>query len=189
MVAESRIWLMAEQPEKNPSPSPEPQPFSSSAPGPEERSVLPMVIGAGVVVLIVLAVVLFTRRNTASTAVPPTDPYLANLAISGLHMSTADNFAGGSVIYIQGTISNHGDRKLTGARVEVVFKNVLGQVSQKQVLPVSVLVPNSPYEDYGPLDRAPLQAGESRAFRVTLEHVTSDWDGQVPQVTPVAATY
>jgi hypothetical protein len=78
---------------------------------------------------------------------------------------------------------------VTGASVQVIFKNSLGEVAQKDTLPVTVLLPNVPYVDYGLMDRAPLAAGQARDFRLTLEHVSTDWDGQVPQVKPVSMAY
>jgi hypothetical protein len=104
-------------------------------------------------------------------------------------MATAQNFAGGSVTYIEGKLANGTDRKVTGASVQVIFKNSLGEISQKDTLPVTVLLPNVPYVDYGLIDRAPLAAGQTRDFRLTLEHVTTDWDGQVPTVKVVSIAY
>jgi len=56
-------------------------------------------------------------------------------------------------------------------------------------LPVTVLLPNVPYVDYGLIDRAPLAAVQTRDFRLTLEHVTADWDGQAPTVKVVSMAY
>lgn len=143
------------------------------------RNWVPMGIGVGLVVVVVALVVIFTRGGEKPQ---PANPYNSKLVISNLHMATAENFAGGTVTYIEGSLANSGDRKLTGAWVEVQFKNALGEIAQKEQLQVMVLLPNSPYVDYGPLDRAPLTAGQSRGFRLTLEHITADWDGQIPQI-------
>lgn len=147
-----------------------------------------MVIGAVVVAAVVVAFIVFGRSGP-----PPVpsqvDPYAARLQISNLHMATAENFAGGSVTYILGSIANSGDKKVTGLRVEVLFKNSLGETAQKETLPVMALLPNTPYVDYGTLDRAPLTPGQARDFRLTLEHVSADWDGQVPQVRVVSVSY
>jgi hypothetical protein len=151
----------------------------------EGRNWLPMAAG-GLLVLLIVGVVtivglLGRSRNTNSS-----DPYLAKLQLSGLHMATAQNFAGGSVTYVEGTATNIGDSKITGASVQVAFKNSLGEISQKETLPLTVVVPNSPYIDYGTIDRAPLAPGQSRDFRVTLENLTLDWDGQIPQIRVVS---
>ena len=130
---------------------------------------------------------IFTHNSGANSKGP--NPYIAKLQLSGLNMATAQNFAGGTVTYIQGKITNAGDRKVTGATAEVVFKNSLGEVSQREdSLPIMVLLPNLPYVDYGPLEHAPLASGQTRDFRLSLEHVTADWDGQVPQIKVVSVS-
>jgi hypothetical protein len=154
----------------------------------EGRNWLPMAVGGLLVLLIVAAFTVFgmlgRSRNTN-----PGDPYLAKLELSNLHMATAQNFAGGSVTYIEGTVTNTGDRKIVGASVQAVFKNSLGEITQRETLPLTVVMPNTPYIDYGTLDRAPLAPGQSRDFRVTLESLTPDWDGQLPQLKPVSVGY
>jgi hypothetical protein len=153
----------------------------------ESRSWVPMAAGGAFVVLLVVGVVLLTRGGKSTGN--PADPNLAKLQVSNLHMATAQNFAGGSVTYIEGKLANGTDRKVTGASVQVLFKNSLGEIAQKETLPVTVLLPNVPYVDYGLIDRAPLAAGQTRDFRLTLEHVTTDWDGQVPTVKVVSIAY
>ena len=140
------------------------QSFSLPPQEPEGRNWAPIIAGAGVVLLIIVAFVLVAVLNR-SPGVNPGDPYLNKLQLSNLHMATAENFAGGSVTYIEGTLTNAGDRKVTGAGAQVTFKNSLEQITQKETLPLTVLVPNSPYVDYGTLDRAPLAPGQSRSPR------------------------
>jgi hypothetical protein len=162
--------------------------FSPSTEQSESRNWLPMAIGGVCVVVLIIGLVLLTRAGRpASTA--PGDPNLAKLQVSGLHMATAENFAGGSVTYIEGKLTNATDRKVSSASVQVIFKNSLGEIAQKDTLPVTVLLPNVPYVDYGLIDRAPLAPGQTRDFRLTLEHVTTDWDGQVPTVKVVSIGY
>jgi len=148
-----------------------------------------MLIGGLLVVVLLGFLVLLTRAGK-SAAINPADPNLARVQLSNLHMATAQNFAGGSVTYIEGKITNGADRKLNAAQVEVLFKNSLGETAQKEnSLALTVLLPNSPYVDYGTLDRAPLAPGQSRDFRITLEHVSADWDGQLPQVKVISIGY
>ena len=170
--------------------APDPGTFGSglSAQG-DQRSWTPMIMGAVVVVVVVAIIVWVTHNSSGSGALNQADPYIARLRISNLHMATAENFAGGAVTYIEGKLVNSGDKKVTAARVELVFKNSLGEVSQKEPnLPVMVLLPNSPYVDYGPIDRTPLSPGQTTDFRLTIEHVTADWDGQIPQIRVVGVS-
>jgi hypothetical protein len=162
--------------------------FSPPAKQSENRAWVPMVAGGAFVLVLIVALLLLTRAGRPP-ATAPGDPNLAKLQVSDLHMSTAQNFAGGSVTYIEGKLTNSTDRKVTGANVQVLFKNSLGEIAQKDSLPVTVLLPNVPYVDYGLIDRAPLAPGQTRNFRLTLEHVTTDWDGQVPRVKVVSLGY
>jgi hypothetical protein len=154
----------------------------------ENRAWVPMAAGGAFVLVLIVALLLLTRAGRPP-ATAPGDPNLAKLQVSDLHMSTAQNFAGGSVTYIEGKLTNSTDRKVTGASVQVLFKNSLGEIAQKDSLPVTVLLPNAPYVDYGLIDRAPLAPGQTRDFRLTLEHVTTDWDGQVPRVKVTSIGY
>src|SRR6267142_4134424 len=163
-------------------------PNTEIPPSSDDRPLLPWLLGAAVVLALVVAVALIGRwSSTADTTAAP-NPYIAKLEVTGLHMATAENFAGGRVTYIEGTLANHGDRKVTAARIEIVFKDVLGQVAQKDALPVMVVQPNIPYLDYGPLDLAPLAPGQTRDFRLTIEHITTEWDGQIPQAKVVSVS-
>lgn len=146
------------------------------------RNWTPMIVGAVMVIIAVALIVIFTR-NQATAGHP--NPYIARLEVSNLHMATAQNFAGGSVTYIDGTLANKGDKTLTAVRVQVAFKNSLGELVDNPTLPVMVVQPDTPIVDYGPMDRAPLRPGQSRDFRLTLEHVSADWNGQIPQVIVV----
>jgi len=162
--------------------------FSPSTEQSESRNWVPMIVGVVFVLVLIIGVVMLTRAGRpANTSAG--DPNLAKLQVSGLHMATAENFAGGSVTYIEGKLTNSTDRKVTAAGVQVIFKNSLGEIAQKDTLPVTVLLPNVPYVDYGLIDRAPLAPGQTRDFRLTLEHVTTDWDGQVPTVKVVTIAY
>jgi hypothetical protein len=167
-------------------PLPHEEPFSSTRNSRNSTPlILAMVAATVVVVVTVTLIVLFTRNKTTPSR---PDPYTARLQISNVRMATAQNFAGGSVTYIEGTLSNLGDKRVTSARVQVIFKNSLGEIVQDEVLPVMVLQPDAPIVDYGPMERAPLGPGQSRDFRVTLEHVTADWNSQIPQIKVVAVS-
>jgi hypothetical protein len=161
------------------------QPFAPPVREESGRSWLPMAIGGVLVVVAVVVIIFVSRTGSPSNANQP-NPYAAKLQVEDLHMATAENFAGGSVTYIQGRITNSGDKKVTGATVQVLFRNSLGELAQKETLPVMVLMPNTPYVDYGPMQQAPLGPGQGRDFRLTLEHVTADWDGQMPVVKVVS---
>lgn len=150
-----------------------------------DRNWTPMIVGAVLVIVAVTLIVLLTRNKVTAGH---SDPYVARLQISNLHMATAQNFAGGTVTYVEGTLTNTGDKRVTAARIQPTFKNALGEVVQDDPLPVMVLQPDTPIVDYGPMDRAPLLPGQGRDFRLTLEHISADWNGQIPEVKVVAVS-
>lgn len=100
-------------------------------------------------------------------------------------MSTAANFAGQEVTYIEGKIANNGDKTVTSAILQIVFHDSLGQVVQKETQRLMVITTREPYIDTAPLSSAPLKAGQMREFRQTFEHVSSEWNTQLPEITAI----
>ena len=141
---------------------------------------LPLAIAAAAIVVIVA--VLFWLSRPAATTQPTQSPYAGNLQLSDIKMSTADNFMGATVTYIEGKVTNAGDKTVTHATVEVTFKNSLDQVVQQERPPLMVRQERPGYSDAVDLAVAPLAPGQSRPFRLTFEHISSDWNGQYPQV-------
>src|SRR5689334_6594903 len=109
---------------------------------------IPLVIGA-VLVVALIAVFEFFGRSPSSRNPSQADPYIAKLQVSRLHLSAAENFAGGSVTYVEGSMVNTGDKKITGTSMELNFKNLLGESVQQETLPVAVVIATTPYVDYG----------------------------------------
>src|SRR5215469_1010719 len=100
------------------------EPFISAGAAQEDgRNWMPMIVCAVLVIVAVALIVIFTRNKVTPGR---SDPYAAKLQISNVHMATAQNFAGGSVTYIEGTLTNSGDKKVTGASMQVTFRNSLG---------------------------------------------------------------
>jgi hypothetical protein len=167
--------------------APNPVPSFGAPTGEAERSgppLLPIGIGAAAVLIAIGLLMLFSRKgndNPTSTV----DPYAANLSIVGPAMSTADNFAGQQVTYIEGKITNNGGKTVNNAVVQIVFHDSLGQVVQKETQRVMVITTREPYIDIAPLSSAPLKPGQTREFRLTFEHVSADWNMQLPEISIV----
>ncbi|MFB3917136.1 MAG: hypothetical protein ACE14M_10430 [Terriglobales bacterium] len=143
----------------------------------------PLAIGL-VVIGIVLAVIWILSRN-ARPAPPPQqaeDPYAANLRISDLRLSTAHNFVGGKVTYVEGQVANLGGKIVTGAQVEVVFRNSLGEVVQKESQPLRVQETTLTQPDFVLLSAAPLRPNGVRDFRLAFEHISADWNQGFPEL-------
>ncbi len=166
------------------SPSPLPSLESIGGKRDESRPPLgPIVIGAAAVVVAIVVIIIFTRGGQTNSAPATVDPYAASLAVSDVAMSTADNFAGQQVTYIEGKITNNGDKTVSGATMQVLFHDSLGQVAQKESQRLMVITTRQPYVDTAPLSSAPLKPGETKDFRLTFEHVSADWNMQVPELT------
>lgn len=145
---------------------------------------IPLAIGVAAVLIVIGAFFLFGRKGANENSTPAAaDPYAANLAISDPAMSTADNFAGQQVTYIEGKITNKGSKTVNGAVVQIVFHDSLGQVAQKEMQRLMAITTREPYIDTAPLSSAPLKPGQTREFRLTFEHISADWNMQLPEIT------
>lgn len=160
----------------------EPSPLSEQK---SDSNLRPILIGV-VLVVVVVGILILLSRGSPKNAVTP-HPYAANVSLSNLKMSAAENFVGASVTYIDGTVANAGDKVVTHATVHVIFKNSLGEIAQVEDVPLRVLQTGGPYPDAVDLSMSPLAAGQSKPFRLTFEHVTADWNQAYPelQVTDV----
>jgi len=141
---------------------------------------IPILVGMVLVIVAVGIIVLFSRGQTKGSAAP--HPYAANLKISDLKMSAAENFVGATVTYLDGNLTNAGDKTVTHATVHVVFKDSLGQIAQTEDVPLHVLQTGGPYLDAVDLSASPLAPGQSKPFRLTFEHVTEEWNHEFPEL-------
>ena|SRR5437588_3983992 len=168
---------------------PNPVPSFGAPPGTEEQSrppLIPIAIGAVAVLVAIGLFVLFGRNSpSASTSPAAADPYAANLTISDVAMSTAANFAGQQVTYIEGKIKNNGNKTVNNVLLQIVFKDSLGQIVQREQQRLMVIITREPYIDTAPLSNAPLRSGQTKEFRQTFEHVSGDWNMQLPEISVV----
>jgi hypothetical protein len=144
-----------------------------------------ILVAIAVVVVITGIIALILREAPRANSGPP--PYAANLKFSDLKMSQAQNFVGATVTYIDGTLTNAGDKALTHAVVQVTFKDLYNQIAQIETVPVKVLQTGGPYLDTVDLSVAPLAPGQSKPFRLTFEHLSGQWNQAYPdlQITDV----
>ena len=152
---------------------------------PEESAPWALIAGGFVAMLLVVGVIYLLSRP-AEHAPQTASPYAEKLQLSDFKMSTAQNFMGSTVTYLEGKVTNSGDQTVIHATVEVTFQNSLQQVVQQESPPLTVLQERPGYSDAMDLNMAPLAAGQSRTFRLTFEHISEDWDRQVPRVRVVA---
>jgi hypothetical protein len=168
-------------PSKNPTPA-EPVLFGTRNAQREPRNWTPLIVGFALV-LAVLAIVTMMGRSQKEV-VKTADPYSPMLAVEQAQLSQADNFVGATVTYIDLTVRNTGERTVVGGAVQAVFRDTLGQAVQSETLPLRALVPQplSGQAEAGDLALAPLGPGQTRVLRLTVEHISSQWNQAQPDL-------
>ena len=152
----------------------------------QESSLRPILIGIVIVGIVVGVLALILRHEQKKPAAPPA--YAANLKFSDMKTSAAQNFAGQTVSYIDGAITNTGDKTVIHAMVQITFKDELGQTAQRDELAIRVLRTGGPYDEAVDLNLSPLAPGESKPFRLTFENISAQWNHAYPdlQITQIA---
>jgi Protein of unknown function (DUF2393) len=151
-------------------------------PAAEDRDSSWRIIAIAVTTVIVIAVVAaFLLRGQPKGSYVP-HPYVANLKLSDFKMSAAENFVGATVSYVDGTVTNTGDKTVTHAMVEARFKDDMGQVAQREEIPLQVLKTSGPYPEAVDFNVSPLGPGQSKPFRLTFEGISTQWNRQYPEI-------
>lgn len=142
------------------------------------RRTIVIAVAVVMVIAVVLAVLLRSQPKNASG--PPA--YAAKLKLSDLKMSAAENFVGATVSYVDGSVTNSGDKTVTHVMVEVNFKDDMGQLAQRDNLPLQVLKTTGPYPEAVDFSVSPLGPGQSTTFRLTFESISAQWNHQYPDI-------
>ena len=99
--------------------------------------------------------------------------YLPQLEVTDAQMSAAENFLGNTVTYLDARVTNKGTKTVSRLDVDLTFVDALNQVVlRERAHPVS---PRT----------QPLKPGESKAFRISFEHMPADWNQAAPSMVPV----
>ena len=155
-------------------------------PAREPRSPLPWIIALVVVLVAIGALLALSHRqpppNPGGAGLAPADPYAASLPITNLQMSQAGNMAGSQTTYIDGQISNHGQKTVTGITVQVAFHGFSNPISSKQTMPLTLIRTRQPYVDTEPVGAAPIQPGQTQEFRLIFDNLPQDWDQNYPSI-------
>ena len=147
---------------------------------------MPLAIAAGVIVVVAAVAIFIMERGKGPAAVTPisaqADPYAASLSVADVKMRESSNLAGGKVTYIDGHITNNGNKTVTGISMQVLFRNVANEVAQNETQAVKWIRTRDPYIDLEPVSAAPLKPGEGRDFRLIFDAVTEGWNGVYPDL-------
>jgi hypothetical protein len=162
------------------------QPNVNPTTEPQESSLRPILIGIIIVGIVVSLLTLVFRAEQKKASAPPA--YAANLKFSDMKTSAAQNFVGATVSYIDGTITNTGDKTVVHAVAQITFQDEMGQTAQREDLPIRVLRTGGAYDEAVDLNLSPLAPGQSKPFRLTFENISAQWnhaypDMQITQVT------
>jgi hypothetical protein len=163
--------------------------LTQPSPVTDERDSSRRIIFLAVAVVLVVAVVaalLLRTEPKAASGLPPA--YAANLTLSDFKMSAAENFVGATVSYIDGTVNNTGAKTVTHAAVQVLFKDDMGQIAQKEEVPLRALRSSGPYPEAVDLSVSPLAPGQSQPFRLTFESISAQWNHQYPDIQVIDVT-
>ena len=144
-----------------------------------------MLVGVVIVGVLVGLLLLAFRGEQKKPVEPPA--YAANLKFSDLKASAAENFVGATVSYLDGVVTNTGDKTVIHAVVRITFKDDMGQVAQREELPIHVLRTGGPYDEAVDLNMSPLAPGQTKPFRLTFESISAQWNHEYPdlQVTEI----
>jgi hypothetical protein len=112
------------------------------------------------------------------------DPYAGNLQYGSLKLSVAESFVGASIHYLDGKIANVGGRAVNGIRVEVLFRDSLGQVVLRDTQNLMLLreQPGDLPPELVSLKSDPLDPNEVQTFRLTFEHLPAEWNRGYPEL-------
>ncbi len=148
----------------------------------ERRSFAPWFVAAGLVLLVVVGLLIAYRRRPAPAAKGQPDAYASSIGLSNLQMSESGNLAGGKLTYVDGQVTNRGQKIVTGVTVQVHFRDFTGQAVENETMPLTLIRMRQPYIDTEPVSAEPLAPGASRDFRLIFEHMPSEWNQQYPGI-------
>ena len=133
--------------------------------------ILPIVIIGALLPIIGFGWWYLERESSRPTATPvlTTDAksYVKNLKLSGVQMKATKNYTGAAIVEIEGNIANSGDRPLSLVELTCIFYDPYGQVVLRERVPIV---------------RAPLNPGETKAFRMPFEGLPPSWNRSMPQL-------
>ncbi len=155
----------------------------------QDGGIPPMAWGvAGLVVLVLIIVLIFTTRKPSSipaNVILPPASYAANLPLSQLAMSESTSLSGGKSTFIDGHIQNTGSHTVTAVTVQVLFRNDEAMPPQIETVPLAFIRTHEPYIDTQPVSAAPLKPGDDREFRLIFESIPNNWNTQMPEIRAV----
>jgi hypothetical protein len=173
-------------------PSSDPELFRPDRTSREPRSPLPWIIALVVVLIVIGALLVISRHqapaNPGGAGLAPPDPYAASLPITNVQMSQASSMAGSETTYVDGQITNQGQKTVTAITVQVAFHGFENPIAKKETMPLSLIRTRQPYVDTQPVSAAPIHPGETRDFRLIFDNIPQDWNQNYPEIRVISVT-
>jgi len=117
--------------------------------------------------------VFFLMPPPESTLVPPPSQedmaYAGQLQLRDLHLSAEKNFLGQQVVYLDGKITNRGNKTVRQLKVRLFFRDYYSQVILQEDQPVLGET------------AAPLGPGQTSDFQLRFDSIPDSWSQQIPQ--------
>ena len=142
----------------------------------DERSTTVYILMAAAALVVVIGVLIVISRPRPEAPSGPflsadQKAYLAQIVISDTRMSAAENFLGHTVIYLDGQVTNRGNRIVRQVEIQMEFVDMLNQVVLRdKAFPLKPPMP-------------PLKPGETRTFQVSFDHMPAEWNQAAPTIT------
>jgi hypothetical protein len=142
-----------------------------------------MILGAAAALAVVVGVYVAVaphgaRLDSSKPALSEAEKaYLAQIVVVDAHMSAAESFAGNTVTYLDARVTNQGAKLVERVEIQLEFHDSLNRlVLRERARPVR---PGSP----------PLKPGESRAFRISFDHMPMDWNQAPPGISTTSVHF
>jgi hypothetical protein len=152
--------------------SDDPAAFNPASPSePNQRNIVSIILGVLLFVAAAAAALfIFVPRHTDAVpdaATQEAPDYLANIKLADIHLSAEANFLNQQVTYLDGSVTNAGQKTVRQLKVRLFFRDVMERVILK--------------EDHDMLAaQQPLAPGQTRTFQIRFDRIPESWNRQVP---------
>ena len=151
----------------------------TSSSGTLARSLITTAIAVAVLVA-VLRYLPPVPKNAQAHAEPVSIEALTDdLQLGSLQMSQA---VAGEALYLDGVVKNAGTELVTGATVQVEFRDMQGKVVGSVQKPIVGMSHGGTDLVRNEFARNPIRPNEMRFFRVAVEQVPPTWNHEVPEL-------
>jgi hypothetical protein len=103
-------------------------------------------------------------------------------------MSQAGSVAGAQSTYIDGQVTNNGQKTVAAITVQVAFRGFENPIAHKETMPLALIRTRQPYVDTQPVSAAPIRPGETRDFRLIFDSLPQDWNQNYPEIRVIRVT-